>query len=147
MLTRCDIERFGAEFLRAVRIAIGHPEHCRACKTMLVDGEDYICTRCRMEAPLTYLWKEQDNQMEQRFWGLIPIERATALLWYIKGSAWQRFIHALKYHEITYHGGKLGRWFGHELMRSNWLEGIDLIVTVPLHWSKSFKNAERTAFL
>ncbi|MBR2961606.1 MAG: ComF family protein [Alistipes sp.] len=140
MWTRYDIERFCREFTRAVRITIGFLERCRACDTLLVDGEDYVCTRCRMEAPITYLWKEQNNQMEQKFWGLLPIERAAAMFWYIKGSAWQRFIHGLKYHEITYHGGKLGRWFGAELMRSNWLDGIDLIITVPLHWSKSFKR-------
>ena len=136
MLTRYNIDRFLTAFSQTLRMVFGDIELCRACKEPLVNGEEYLCTKCRAEIPFTYFWKEKENPMEQKFWGLVPIERAAAMFWYIKGSTWQHFIHNLKYDKIPYHGTKLGRWFGNELMRSNWLDDIDLIIPIPLHWCK-----------
>ena len=74
--------------------------------------------------------------MEQRFWGIVPIERAAAFMWYIEGSAWRDIIHEFKYHNHWFLAQNMGYWFATELLRTNFLEGIDLIVPVPLHWRR-----------
>ena len=49
------------------------------------------------EMPLTGYAAKADNPLFRRFWGIVPIERASALIYYVKGSGWQRAVHDFKY--------------------------------------------------
>lgn len=74
--------------------------------------------------------------MEQRFWGVVPIERAAAFLWFTEGSRYRALIHQFKYHGQWYLAENMGRWFASELKVGDFLEGVELIVPVPLHWRR-----------
>jgi ComF family protein len=84
--------------------------------------------------------------VEQLFWGRCKIEKAAAFSFYNRDSRIRRLIHNLKYKSISDIGFELGRIYGQSLAKSGFLEGIDLIVPVPLHPSKKrirgFNQAE-----
>lgn len=104
------------------------------------DGERFVCTQCRYEIPMTNFWKSDNNPMMQRFWGLVPIQRASAFMWFIDQSRWRTLIHSFKYSGMWRRAEELGRWYGYELQYANALEGVDVIVPVPLHWIKRVKR-------
>ena len=47
--------------------------------------------------PLTNFEAREENAMEQRLWGLMPVVHATALFFYIEESRFRFLIHAIKF--------------------------------------------------
>ncbi len=112
------------------------PETCPICGTVLSDGENFVCTACRYRIPMTGFCHEADNPMWRKFWGLVPVERAAALYWFIEGSEWRRLIHDFKYGGKWLLALRLGRWLGAELVAGGLYGDVDVVVPVPLHWRK-----------
>ena len=73
------------------------PPRCAVCGEPLVRGERCVCTLCRATAPLTGYWREADNPVLRKCWGLVPVERASGFLFFVHGSGWRRLIHSFKY--------------------------------------------------
>ena len=69
------------------------PPVCPVCGTRLMPGERGLCTLCRLTAPLTGYCGEADNPVLRKFWGLVPVVRASAFLYYVRDSGWRRMIH------------------------------------------------------
>ena len=57
------------------------PPVCPVCGTRLMPGERGLCTLCRLTAPLTGYCGEADNPVLRKFWGLVPVVRASAFLY------------------------------------------------------------------
>lgn len=74
-----------------------------------------------------------ENEMERRFWGIYPIERATSLYYYARGGAVASILHEMKYHGRKRLCRQMGRIMGTELMGTGFFDGIDFIIPVPLH--------------
>lgn len=134
--------------IRALKGVIIAPT-CPICGRRLTPQESFVCLDCQLAAPYTHLWQSRDNAMEQRFWGIVPIERAAAFLWFTEGSKWREIIHEFKYHSHWFLAEQSAEWFASELLRTDFLEGIDLIVPVPLHWhrrlSRGYNQSEYIA--
>ena len=122
-----------------------YPATCTACRKPLAEDEHFICAQCRNEAPRTYLWLSDDNPMLHRFWGRLPIEHASAFLWFVDQSYWREIIHRFKYDGEWRVALEFGRWYGSELQQSGALDDIDLIVSIPLHWRKRLKRGYNQA--
>ncbi len=122
---------------------------CPICGRRLESAESFVCISCQLAAPFTQLWLKQDNVMSRRFWGIVPIERAAAFMWFVESSPWRELIHEFKYHNHWFLAENMGYWFATELMRSDFLRDIDLIVAVPLHWrrrlSRGYNQSEYIA--
>lgn len=116
------------------------PAQCAICHRDLVKGESVFCTCCRFQAPLTGFCNEADNPMVRRFDGLLPVERAAALMWFIDGSHWQRIIHRFKYKEEWFLALKMGQWLGAVLRDSGLYNDIDVVVPIPLHIIKRLRR-------
>ena len=86
--------------------------------------------------PRTGYHNEEGNPAEQLFWGRCRIEKAAAFSFYNRDSRIRRLIHNIKYNGIKDIGYELGKIYGSVLTKSGFLEGIDLIIPVPLHPSK-----------
>ena len=112
------------------------PRVCPVCGEPLHGGDAVVCTSCEVAAPLTYLWLEQHNVMCSRFWGLLPIERASALFWYVEGSPWRKVIHNFKYNGRWRAAYDMGRWYGAHLKEGGMFANVDVVVPVPLHWRR-----------
>lgn len=119
-------------------VSLVAPPTCPACGKELVAEGGAVCPLCEMTAPLTNLWREQHNAMCERFWGLMPVERASAFLWYVEGSAWREMIHRFKYSGEWLVAYNMGRWYGAELRESGLYADVDVVVPVPLHIGRRF---------
>lgn len=117
-------------------ISLLFPRLCYACGQHLLRNEKLICTECYVQMPRTTYHLEEGNPVEQLFWGRCRIERAAAFSFYSRNSRIRKLIHNLKYKGIQEIGIELGRIYGTMLADSQFLEGIDTIIPVPLHISK-----------
>ena len=112
------------------------PTLCPICGKRLRDIDGFVCLKCSTTVPFTHLWRVRDNIMEEHLGGMVAIERAAALLWFSGSSTWREVIHDFKYNSHWYYAENIGRWLAKEFAESNFFEGIDTIVPVPLHWSR-----------
>ncbi len=83
--------------------------------------------------PRTNYHLQAGNEVEQRFWGKVEIERATSYFFYTKGSDYRHILFKLKYHGYRELGEVMGRYMAKELLASGFFQEIDLIIPVPLH--------------
>ena len=120
-------------------VSLLYPELCAACNASLYKGEREVCTRCRSYLPYARFHNEKDNMVSQLFWGRVQIENATAYFFFRKGSRFQKILHKIKYQNKKSLGIELGRWFGHELVTTDF-NTIDFIIPVPLHPKKYQKR-------
>lgn len=117
-------------------ISLLFPRLCYACGNHLLRNEYLICTECYIRMPRTAYHLKEDNPVARLFWGRCRIERAAAFSFYNRDSRIRKLIHNLKYKGVREIGSELGRIYGNSLKDSKFLEGIDLIIPVPLHPTK-----------
>lgn len=115
------------------------PPICPVCKVVIKD-DDWLCTMCRMTVPTTGFWREVDNQLTQRFWGVIPIVNASSFIYFVDNSGWRNLIHNFKYRGAWGQAQKMGVWYGAYLKDSELYEDVDFVVPVPLHVRKLIKR-------
>jgi ComF family protein len=116
--------------------ALFFPKYCSSCNRNLMHYEKAVCMHCLTHLPRLQLHDERDNAVEKLFWGRIDVEAATAFLSMPRNGISHRLIHRLKYHGDQEVGERLGALFAHELLESERMKGIDVIVPVPLHPKK-----------
>ena len=109
------------------------PTVCTCCKSFIGANEYVICTICRHELPLTNHHLNPDNEAFRKFYGRIPIEHASTLLYFHKKGMVQELIHNLKYNGHEEIGTVLGEWYAEDLKSSGILNKVDTIIPVPLH--------------
>jgi ComF family protein len=109
------------------------PKVCVGCKSFLLSDENVICTTCRHEIPLTQHYKYPKNEAFNTFYGRIPVEYASTLMYYHKKGIVQEIIHSLKYRGHEEIGTIFGEWFAEDLKSLPITETIDEIIPVPLH--------------
>lgn len=116
------------------------PPVCQACGKPLPKGVEFLCPHCRWELPLTETWRERDNIIAQKFWGLVPIETACSLFYYRSGSLFRGSVHDLKYHGYWKISVEFGNMLGQKLLESDHYGSIDYIVPIPLHPLRRIKR-------
>ncbi len=117
-----------------------YPELCVVCSENLLKNEQYICLSCLNSIPKTNYHLVPDNPIEKRFWGKVPVYRATAFFYFQKGSAFQKLLHALKYKGNKEIGERIGKFAAVDLLDSPDFKTIDVIIPVPLHPKKYRKR-------
>ena len=121
-------------------ISLLFPRLCYGCGNHLLRNERLICTECYIVIPRTNYHLKADNPVAQLFWGRCLIENAAAFSFYTRDSRIRKLIHQLKYKGIGEIGYELGRIYALSLKTSGFLDGVDLIIPVPLHPSKKRKR-------
>ena len=117
-------------------ISLLFPRICNACGDRLMKNEKLICTGCFVNIHRTGYHLIPENIVEKTFWGRCKLERVAVFSIYNKDSGIRKLVHNMKYRGIKEIGSELGRIYGNDLVESDFLEGIELIVPVPLHPSK-----------
>ncbi|MBQ8657078.1 MAG: ComF family protein [Prevotella sp.] len=113
------------------------PRACVACGNRLAVGEDCLCSVCNLHLPRTGFHRHaEDNPMARLLWGLMPVERATALFYYAPGTQTARIVEALKYNDQPEVGVAMGRLMGSELAESGFFNDVDVLIPVPLARSR-----------
>lgn len=117
------------------------PHVCASCQRNMAKNEEIICTVCEWKLPYTKFHQIEENTIEKRFWGRVPIERASSFLFFEKGSNTQKLISLLKYQNRQDVGTKLGKLYAQQLLNDNaTILNIDAIVPIPLHIEKQKKR-------
>ena len=109
------------------------PRTCVCCGKIMSSQEEGICFDCLSGLPCTGILNTPENEMERRFWGIFPIERATSMYYYSKGGNVASVLHGMKYYGRKRLCRTMGRIMATELQDSGFFDGIDYIVPVPLH--------------
>lgn len=115
------------------------PKVCSGCKSFLLTNENVICTTCRHNVPLTNHHLNPENEAFKKFYGRIPVESVSALLYFHKKGIVQELIHKLKYKGHQEIGEAIGFWYAEELKNIPEIKDVDYIIPVPLH-KKRFKK-------
>lgn len=113
-----------------------YPTLCEGCRRPLVSSEEVLCLNCAAQLPETGYHTMPGNQTELCFAGRIPFVRATSYAWFTADGLLQHLLHSLKYRGQQKTGVFLGQRFAQNLKETNWAQGIDLIIPVPLHPSR-----------
>lgn len=116
------------------------PKVCLSCNHYLDDNELYVCTSCRHNLPVTNFHFSEYNEVKKVMYGRVPLQQATALLWFRKKGTVQQLLHNLKYKGQEDVGVFLGKWLGEELSTIDAYKTIDVVVPVPLHASRLRKR-------
>jgi len=124
------------------------PTACLGCSSLLQPEENGICTGCRHNIPLTNQHLYLENETMTKFYGRLPLEHASALMFFHKKGIVQELIHNLKYRGHQEVGTLIGTWYGSELKSCNALKDLDYIIPIPLHKKRLQKRGynQVTAF-
>ncbi len=122
-----------------------YPRVCVICMNALVRGEEHVCLSCFNTLPRTNYHVLDKHDLEQRFWGIVPVERVCSFF-YFQNEGVRTLIH-----EVKYRGGKscaayLGRCYATELLGSSYLQGIDFLIPVPLHKRRKKERGYNQSF-
>jgi ComF family protein len=115
------------------------PELCVVCGISLQRNEHLLCITCLHGIPKTNYHLIEGNPIEKRFWGKVPIYRATSYFFFQKGSSFQKLLHILKYKGNKEIGELMGKYAAIDLLDSPDFTSIDVILPVPLH-PKKYKS-------
>ena len=125
------------------------PRECHICERKLLPDEDFVCSICVGKLPVTgydKYWTDKTkpnsdlNPMEQRFAGQIPLRHACAPFFYTRDSSLASLVHDFKYRGFSRLAVTLGRIGAESLKDTGFFDGIDLILPIPLHWTKKWKR-------
>lgn len=116
-------------------IQLIYPKLCAGCGGNLNRNESAICTHCRLALPYTTYRFDNENPVAKVFWGRVPIQSATSLTFFNKGTRIQQVLHELKYNGNKESGTELGRLLGSSLPKEV-NKQIDYVTPVPIHPKK-----------
>ena len=129
------------------------PRACLACGRRLGMRERHLCLSCAADVPYTRFWLAAHNPLADRFNAVLERHRGTepmdyayaAALIYYKG-AYRSIPRALKYEGDLAAGRHYGALLGRRLAAAPHFADIDLVIPVPLHWtrrrSRGYNQAE-----
>ncbi len=110
-----------------------YPKTCAGCSTPLLESEITMCTACRHDMPFTLHHLNPENATYNKFYGRLPLEHASSLLYFHKDGIVQELIHNLKYRNGQEIGKLAGEWYGYDLKKIEALQSVTEVIPVPLH--------------
>ena len=128
------------------------PRTCLVCGRQLDLREQHLCLPCAADVPYTGYWRQAHNPMADRFNAVLEHRRGTepmdyayavALLYY-KGP-YRAIPRAVKYHADLAAGRFFGNLLGRRIASAPFLADVDLILPVPLHWTRQWTRGYNQA--
>ena len=125
------------------------PRVCIVCGRVLMPQEKHLCTICLADLPETYFAAFSHNPMADRLnakierdrirrglEGAEPYAAAAALYFYRGGAPYRKISQELKYRRNFAAGEYFAHMLGSRLAASPVWADVDLVVPVPLHWTR-----------
>lgn len=126
---------FFGRLLHPFRVLL-FPQLCSACSQTLVQGEHFVCLECLETLPQTRFHLQQNNLVENRLRGRIPLYRATSFYFFQKDGRLQELLHNIKYRQGQRLAEYMGELFGRSLKSVSWVQHISVLIPVPLSEKK-----------
>ena len=135
------------------------PRCCTVCGRRLMMFEKHICTGCLADLPLTFNWTLPHNPMADKFneriqetlcrnsatAGHVDYSFAVSLFFFNSEALYRKIPYSIKYHGDIPSGLFFGRMLGEKITVSPVLNDIDIIIPVPLYWSRQWKRGYNQA--
>lgn len=131
------------------------PRTCIVCGRKLLLKEQHICLMCMADLPRTFFWNQSHNPMADRFNELLRDSTdiagpesyafAAALFFYQDESSYREITHQIKYHGNVAAGRYFGHMLGTHLASSDVFKDVDMVIPVPLHWTRKRKRGYNQA--
>lgn len=115
------------------------PHICEGCGSDRLNRNSLLCARCMEALPETHFEWFDNNPVEKKFWGRLPVQAATAQYYFTRESLVQRLIHRFKYKGNKELGLQLGKMIGAALKRSGRFRA-DVLIPLPLFPAKERKR-------
>ena len=148
--------------IKAIAIAMADlfmPRRCLVCGRRLAVEESCLCRACESDVPYTYFWMLGRNQMADKLNALVqrrfeaaghggerwPYEYSAALFFYSSDAGYRKIPQALKYHADFPAGRRYSRRLGERLAGSSLFSDVDMVIPVPLHWSRRWRRGYNQA--
>lgn len=117
------------------------PRFCSVCGKRLKAGEKGLCIDCLMELQLSpYCDGKAGNALERLFWQGLPIQRAAALMVHDTDSMQRRLVLDMKFRNMPKTGFYFGQIMARQLMGTDFFDGVDVIVPVPIPIMRMLKR-------
>ena len=134
------------------------PRLCIVCGQKLLLDEKHICLECLADMPQTFFWTMSHNLMADKFNENIEAhlgsgddvhhERyayAAALFFYHSEANYRLIPQQIKYHGNIQAGNYFGKMLGQRLASSAEFADVDVVIPVPLHWTRKWKRGYNQA--
>lgn len=127
------------------------PRVCVVCGRALLPQEKHICLNCLADLPETHFAASGHNPMADKFNARIaadeyePYAYAAALFYYAPESGYAQITQALKYRRDFGAGKYFARLLGRRLAASPLFADTELVVPVPLHWTRHWSRGYNQA--
>lgn len=127
------------------------PRVCVVCGRPLLPQERHLCLECLADLPRTRYATLSHNPMADRFNAKLQIDEyepyayAAALYHYRADAGYKKISQALKYHRDFGMGRWAARLLGSSLADSPLYADVDLVVPVPLHWTRHWRRGYNQA--
>ena len=144
----------------AALLDLAMPRRCVVCRRPLTLRERFICLPCLADFPFTHFWERSHNPMADRFNARIqedldrlssvppdpePYAFAAALFLYNADSDYRHIPWHLKYEGGLAAGRRFARMLGERLAASPQFEDVDVVIPVPLHWTRRWRRGYNQA--
>ncbi|MBP6429714.1 MAG: ComF family protein [Bacteroidales bacterium] len=116
------------------------PRYCCGCKKIMNNFEDVICAECLCELGRSWSVFEDKDDLRKRTSIYYPIKNSGAFIIYAKDSKASSLIAKFKYGDDVIIGKYLMKSFSYEVRKLDWINDIDLIIPLPLHWRKTWSR-------
>jgi len=132
------------------------PRECIVCGKPLAMRERHLCIGCLADLPRTYFSNMPHNQLADRFNALIQRDLdaggvfeeysyATSLFFYRSQTGYRLITQRLKYHSDYAAGRYFASMLGREMVTSPMFEDVDVVIPVPLHWTRRWSRGHNQA--
>ncbi len=121
------------------------PHVCNGCGTDTISNDQLLCLSCFAKLPHTNFTDQQNNPVEQKFYGQLPIKAAVSGYYFTKDSLIQNLVYQLKYKGNKEIGFYLGSLVGEMLKDSTRFNSIDALVPLPLNPKRQKKRGYNQA--
>lgn len=141
------------------------PRECAVCGRRLNVNEPFLCLYCEVDLPFTRYWMRQINPMSDKVNALLqrnltdkiisepdtnhtPLmaySYATALFFYHGENRYRKIPQRLKYNGDIPEGQYYALMLGRFMKESPHFQDIDIIVPVPLHWTRKWNRGYNQA--
>lgn len=128
-MNRIPIYLESLPFLSAL-LDLFYPRLCEVCGSVLVQGENYLCTSCLADFPFVDEDFVTDRGVLDNFNEHFRPEALHALFYYNKYSDYKNLVYRVKYHSNRKLGVYLGRMLGQKIIHRC---QADCVVPIPLH--------------
>ena len=124
-----------------------YPEVCVGCGNDTLASGHLLCAACYHQLPATNFFEQKENPVMEKFFGRAKISNAGSAYFYDKKSVIQRMLHELKYKQNKECGRYLGTLLANEIVSSDWMCNVDVIIPVPLSKKRKFQRGYNQSVL